>query len=616
MKNYDFGGWATKNDLRCSDGRIIRRGAFKECDGETVPLVYQHNHSDMDNVVGHALLKNRPEGVYAYCYCNDTQQGKNAKELVKHGDITALSIYANRLQQSGSDVLHGAIKEVSLVLAGANPGAYIDDVNIVHSDDDTYDFLEDTAVITTGDSLDLFHSGIDTGEDTQQPEDQEQTELAHADDKKNDKEKTVTNDQTGNQVSDDSNSEETVQDVFDTLTDKQKQVVYYIIGQALEKEGGSDADEKEAAHSDMEDNYMHANVFDGTAENNTEVLSQSEMADIFAEARHSGSLKETVLQHGITNIDVLFPDAQATTNQPQMISRRMEWVNTVLSGAHKSPFSRVKTVAANITEDEARAKGYIKGKQKKEEVFPVLKRVTTPQTVYKLQKLDRDDIIDITDFDVVAWMKGEMRVMLDEELARAALIGDGRTPGAEDKINESNIRPIWTDDELYAIHTTVTEGENDEATALEMIDAFVKAADQYRGSGNPTLFIGRKQLTAMRLLKDKNGYRLYKSDQELADDLRVSKIVPVELFDDQTRSVGGKTRKLGGIVVNMSDYTFGSTRGGEVNLFDDFDLDYNKYEYLIETRCCGALTVPYSALVIELESAASASGPTSKPAGN
>lgn len=607
MKNYDFGGWATKNDLRCSDGRVIRRGAFKECDGETVPLVYQHNHSDMDNVVGHALLKNRPEGVYAYCYCNDTQQGKNAKELVKHGDITALSIYANRLQQSGSDVLHGAIKEVSLVLAGANPGAYIDDVNIVHSDDDTYDFLEDTAVITTGDSLDLFHSGIDTGEDTQQPEDQEQTELAHADDKKNDKEKTVANDQTGNQVSDDSNSEETVQDVFDTLTDKQKQVVYYIIGQALEKEGGSDADEKEAAHSDMEDNYMHANVFDGTAENNTEVLSQSEMADIFAEARHSGSLKETVLQHGITDIDVLFPDAQATTNQPQMISRRMEWVNTVLSGAHKSPFSRVKTVAANITEDEARAKGYIKGKQKKEEVFPVLKRVTTPQTVYKLQKLDRDDIIDITDFDVVAWMKGEMRVMLDEELARAALIGDGRTPGAEDKINESNIRPIWTDDELYAIHTTVTEGENDEATALEMIDAFVKAADQYRGSGNPTLFIGRKQLTAMRLLKDKNGYRLYKSDQELADDLRVSKIVPVELFDDQTRSVSGKKRKLGGIVVNMSDYTFGSTRGGEVNLFDDFDLDYNKYEYLIETRCCGALTVPYSALVVELEAATAGS---------
>lgn len=606
MNNYDFGGWATKNDLRCSDGRIIRRGAFKECDGETVPLVYQHNHSDMDNVVGHALLKNRPEGVYAYCYCNDTQQGKNAKELVKHGDITALSIYANRLQQSGSDVLHGAIKEVSLVLAGANPGAFIDDVNIVHSDDDSYDFLEDTAVITTGDNLELFHSDINTSEGTAQ----EQTELAHADDKKDDKEKTVADDQNNNQKSNDSGNEETVQDVFDTLTDKQKQVVYYIIGQALEKEGNSanDYEDEEATHSDMEDNYMHANVFDGTADNGAEVLSQSEMADIFAEARHSGSLKETVLQHGITDIDVLFPDAQATTNQPQMISRRMEWVNTVLSGAHKSPFSRVKTVAANITEDEARAKGYIKSKQKKEEVFPVLKRVTTPQTIYKLQKLDRDDIIDITDFDVVAWMKGEMRVMLDEELARAALIGDGRTPGAEDKINESNIRPIWTDDELYAIHATVTEGENDEATALEMIDAFVKAADQYRGSGNPTLFIGRKQLTAMRLLKDKNGYRLYKSDQELADDLRVSKIVPVELFDDQTRSVGGKTRKLGGIVVNMSDYTFGSTRGGEVNLFDDFDLDYNKYEYLIETRCCGALTVPYSALVIELEAAASASG--------
>lgn len=582
---YDFGGYATKNDLRCSDGRTIRSGAFKDCDGATVPLVWQHMHDSPDNILGHALLENRSDGVYAYCSFNSGKAGLQAKELVAHGDINSLSIYANRLKQNGGDVIHGVIREVSLVLSGANPGALIDNLAISHGDGE-FEVSEDEAVIYTGEFVNLAHSE----EKPESADDKEQKKAIE-------EEKEVAEDQVISH--EDKEGEETVEDVFNTLTDKQKQAVYAIVGAALEDQGGAEdeEDDEEATHYDMEGNYMKYNVFDTEGEEN--VLSHSDVEAIFADAKRTGSLKDSVLQHGITNIDVMFPEAQLAANQPGLISRNMEWVSTVLNGVRKSPFSIVKSVAANITADEARAKGYIKGNKKVEEQISALKRKVSPTTIYKLQKLDRDDVIDITDFDVVAWIKQEMRTMLDEEVARAILVGDGRPSASNDKIDPLKIIPVWTDDEVYSVHKAITKTGDPTANAKAFIDATIRARRDYKGSGAPTLFVGPTLLTDMRLIRDDLGYRLYKNDQELADELRVSKIVEVEILDNLTREVNGATLTLGGLILNLMDYNVGATRGGEVSLFDDFDLDYNKLEYLIETRCSGALIQPKSALVIE-----------------
>ena len=566
-KKYDFGGYVTRNNLRCSDGRIIRQGAFADCDGKTVPLVWQHMYDSVENVLGHALLENREDGVYGYCSFNDTPEGQHAKSVVEHGDIGSLSIYANKLKQRGSDVIHGVIREVSLVLAGANPGAFIDNLSFSHGDG-TYDTIEDEAIIYPGTGIIMHSDSEDEGGDEGTGEG------------------------------------ETVEDVFNTLSEKQKDVVYAIIGAALENGGG------EAKHYDYEGDSMKFNVFDENS-NETDVLTHSDMTAIIEDAKRNGSLKDAAfaylnndpdaLSHGITDIDILFPEAQMVGgNTPGFIQRRMEWVSDVMGAVHKSPFARVKSNMANITMEEARARGYIKGNQKVEEQFTVMKRTTDPQTVYKLQKLDRDDIIDITDFDVVAWMKGEMRMMLDEELARAFLFGDGRSAASNDKISEDHIRPVWTDHEVFAEHTVLAKSTK----IPDVIDAIIKAKKGYKGSGRPTMYIGTDLLTEMRLLRDGDGKRLYKNDQELADDLRVSKIVEVELMDGMTRTVNGKTRTLGCIIVNLADYNVGADKGGEVTLFDDFDLNFNKYEYLIETRISGALYQPKSALVIEFADAA------------
>ena len=664
---YDFGGYATKNNLRCSDGRTIRPGAFRDCDGVTVPLVWQHMHNSSENILGHADLEERADGIYAYCTFNSTPSGQNAKELVKHGDITALSIYANQLKQKGSDVIHGMIREVSLVLSGANPGASIDNVSFAHSDG-TYEEIDDEAIITPGNGY-IMHAddddeveeaeGDEEGDETIQDvfdtlsekqknavyaiigaalEDQEGgKEVAHADD--DDEVEEVEDDEEGGEtiqdvfdtlsekqknavyaiigaaledqeggeevahaddddeveeVEDDEEGGETIQDVFDTLSEKQKNAVYAIIGAALEDQEGGE----EVKQSDFEGDYMKYNVFDAETDE-VNVLSHSDMEAIFEDAPRFGSLRESVLQHGITDIEVLFPEAQAVNNEPYQIVRRMEWVSVVLNGVKKSPFSRIKSTAVNLTEDQARAKGYIKGRKKIEEQISALRRVTTPQTVYKLQKLDRDDVIDIVDFDVVAFMKREMRMMLDEEVARAILVGDGRVGTDPEKIFPDHIRPVWQDDEMYTIHKVIAAANATDYTA--MIDDVVRSRKEYKGSGNPVMFIGPDILTEMRLLKDNDNRLRYDSDAKLAEVMRVSAIHEVELFDDLTRTVDGKDRKLVAIVLNLADYTVGADKGGEVSMFDDFDLDYNKLEYLIETRMSGALTQPKSAIAIEIQ---------------
>ena len=594
---YDFSGYATKNDLRCSDGRTIRRGAFADCDGATVPLVWQHMHDSPDNVLGHAMLENRDDGVYAYGTFNDTPAGQQAKELVAHGDINSLSIYANRLKQVGTDVTHGIIREVSLVLSGANPGALIDNLAISHSDGD-YETIEDEAIIYSGDFLVHADSEDDASDET--IEDifntltDKQKEAVYAVIGAALEDQTKTDEEVSHADSEDDASDETIEDVFNTLTDKQKEAVYAIVGAALEGNGGEEDEEIE--HSGG--NYMKRNVFE--SEDTTDVLTHSDIEAIFDDARRMGNLKDAVLQHGITNIEYFFPEDQLAVNQPGLISRNMEWVQAVLDGVHKSPFSKVKSVAVNITADEARARGYVKGTQKVEEVVAALHRSVSPTTIYKLQKLDRDDIVDITDFDVVAWMKQEMRTMLNEEVARAILISDGRAVGTSGKIPEANIIPIWKDDETYAVHKQVTRGQD---YAKAFIDAAIRARKEYKGSGAPVLFVGPELLTDMRLIRDTQGYRLYKNDQELADELRVSKIVEVEPMDNLTRTISisnvDTQVQLGGIIVNLKDYNVGATKGGEVNFFDDFDLDFNKYEYLIETRISGALIQPKSAIVLE-----------------
>ena len=556
MEKYDFSGWATRNDIKCSDGRTIRKNAFKDNDGQTVPLVWNHSHNDPANVLGHALLENRDQGVYAYCTFNNSELGQTAKELVEHGDVTSLSIYANKLKQNGGDVIHGAIREVSLVLAGANPGAYIDSV-MVHGEES-----DEEAVIFTGENISLSHA-----ENEPQPEE------------KIEEEKTMA-------------KEKTVQDVFNELTEEQKQVVYALIGQALE-----DAQDEE----DEGDYEMKQNVFDNDEMNSGNVLSHSDMMDIISDAKRYGSMKDSFLAHtqnyGIENVDFLFPDPENVNMPPTFIERDMGWVQKVMSGVHHTPFSRIKSMFADITADEARAKGYIKGNLKKEEVFTLLKRTTTPTTIYKKQKMDRDDVVDITDFDVIAWLKKEMRLMLDEEIARAILVGDGRLSSSDDKINETNVRPILTDEDLYTVKANITVASN--ATGSEkakaFIDEVIRSRKDYKGSGNPTLFTTEDMVTECLLLEDSMGHKLYKSEAELATTLRVKEIVTVEVMEGIKDK---NNHDVAGIIVNLADYNVGADKGGAVNMFDDFDIDYNQQKYLIETRCSGALIKPYSAIAL------------------
>lgn len=575
MERFDFSGWATRNNLKCSDGRTIRKDAFKDNNGQKVPLVWNHQHNEPFNVLGHALLENREEGVYAYCAFNDTEAGQNAKRLVEHGDVSALSIYANQLKQHGGDVIHGSIREVSLVLAGANPGAFIDSI-ICHGEES-----EEEAIIYTGEDIYLSHADNEEMKEEKPMEDTKKVE-----------------NKTDNK---------TVKDVFDTLTEEQKTVVYALIGQALESAGKTDDNDDDDEYDDEEDNNMKHNVFDQDEMMQGNVLSHSDMEEIFSDAKRTGSLKESFLAHnatyGIDQIDTLFPEPKSMNTPPEFIKRDTNWVAGVINGVHHTPFSRIKSMFANITEDEARAKGYIKGKLKKEEVFTLLKRTTTPTTIYKKQKLDRDDIIDITDFDVVAWIKSEMRMMLDEEIARAILVGDGRLTSDDDHINETNIRPIWKDDDLYTIKTkiTVDASATDDDKAKAVIKAAVKSRKDYKGSGNPVLYTTEDFLTNCLLLEDTQGYRLYKSEQDVATAMRVSRIVTVPVMENLSRTDSeSKTRNLVGIIVNLNDYNVGADKGGAVNMFDDFDIDYNQQKYLMETRCSGALIKPYSAIALEM----------------
>lgn len=590
MEKYDFSGWATRNDLRCSDGRIIRRDAFKDDDGQIRPLVWMHQHNDPTNVLGHALLENRPEGVYAYCTFNDTEKGQYAKELVEHGDVNALSIFANQLKQNGPDVIHGAIREVSLVLAGANPGAFIQSV-MKHSDSDGDE--DETFVVFTGEKLTLCHAGTIDGESE---EDNANAVIYHA---SGDKEDTKEDDSMAEETNT-SENDETIADVFETLSEKQKTAVYAVIEKALEN---TDDDNEE-------DDSMKHNVFESQETQDENVLSHDAMMTIIGDAKRYGSMKESFLAHadeyGIENLDYLFPEDRVVTgNTPVFIQRDMGWVNDLMGSIHHSPFSRIKSLFADITEDDARAKGYIKGKLKKEEFFSLMKRSTTPTTIYKKQKMDRDDVIDITDFDVIAWLKTEMRMMLNEEIARACLVGDGRLSSSDDKINEQNIRPIWTDDDLFTIKApfTVSGGATADDKARAFIRACIKARKDYKGSGNPILFTTEDIVTDCLLLTDANGRDLYESVDKLATKLRVRKIVTVPVMEGLTRKGTGddssSTYALYGIIVNPADYYVGADKGGAVNMFDDFDIDYNQQKYLIETRCSGALVKPYSAIAVE-----------------
>lgn len=581
---YDFSGWATRSKVKCTDGRTIMPDAFKNCDGGIVPLVWNHQHNDPNNVLGHALLRSRGGDVYAYCSFNDSESGKAAKVLVEHGDITSLSILANQLVQKGSDVVHGVIREVSLVLAGANPKAFIDEV-ICHSDDTV-----ETAIIYFDEPIELAHAVS---------MEEEKKTIVDAPGKKGDKEELEMDEET-KKTSD--GKEETVADVFATLTDKQKTVVYALVGEAL---GGKSTDEGETEGG----KEMKHNVFDTEDTQKDDVLSHDAIKTILGDAKRFGSVKESVLQHaatyGITDIEYLFPDVKNVTNTPIFIERDRGWISKFMGGVHHTPFSRIKSIFADITEDEARAKGYIKGKMKKEEVFSLLKRTTTPTTIYKKQKMDRDDVVDITDFDVIAWLKTEMRWLLDEEIARAALVGDGRLASSDDKINETNIRPIWTDADLYTIKARFTvTGTEEGAAAKAFIKAAIRARKDYKGSGTPTLFTTEDVLTDCLLLTDNMGRDLYESAEKLATKLRVKEIVTVPIMEGLTREDSGKNVSLYALIFNPSDYNIGADKGGAISMFEDFDIDYNQQKYLIETRCSGALIRPYSAIAVEKEETA------------
>ena len=573
MENYDFCGWATKNDLQCSDGRIIRRDAFKHNDGQKVPLVWNHDHTDPYRVVGHALLENRDEGVYAYGYFNDTDLGNTAKIYVQHGDINQLSIYANQLKQQGPNVMHGNIREVSLVLAGANPGAYIESV-IAHDDES-----DEEAVIYTGENISLSHAeGVK----------EETKPMAES-------------------------SEKTVKDVFDTLTEEQKALLYTLIGKALEGDGNEDNENDENDEMEQGDDDMKHNVFDTDTNQKDEALAHSEILnDIVADAKRYGSLKESFLQHAaannITNYNYLLPEPKSLNTPPEWIKEDDSWVAKVMRSVHHTPFSRVKSMFATLDETEARARGYIKGNMKKDLALSVLKRTTSPTTVYIKMKMDRDDVVDITDFDVVAWQRAEMRGQLDRELARAMLLGDGRELSSDDKINEQNIRPVLKDDDMYTIKYTVKSGQDykvttnsasdNDSVAKGVIRAAIKSRKEYKGSGKPTFFTTEDLLTELLLIEDQNGRLIYDSIDKLATAMRVKEIVTIPDMESYT--------DIYGIIVNMNDYTAGADKGGSVNVFDDFDIDYNQMKYLMETRMSGALTVPYSAIVLKKESGVAA----------
>ena len=577
METYDFSGWATRNDLKCADGRTIRRDAFKHNDGDVVPLVWNHQHDDPFNCLGQATLENKPEGVYAYCSFNNSESGKQARELVMHGDVKALSIYANHLSQNKrtGDVFHGDIKEVSLVLAGANPGALIEDI-IQHSDDDDGD---EQAIIYAGGAFDLEirHSDIPK-EEPMNPDEK----LIHADP----------------EPAEENDTEETIGDILSTLNEKQMNAVYAIVGQALE-DGGATDDE----YDEEGDTEVKHNIFDNDTADQSNILQHADMEAILADGKRYGSLRESALAHGIDGIDTLFPEPKNLNTPPDWITRKMDWVSKVMSGVHHTPFSRIKSMYADLTADEARAKGYIKGKLKKEQVFTLLKRTTTPTTIYKKQKLDRDDVIDITDFDVVAWLKTEMRFMLDEEIARAILVGDGRDGSSDDKIHEMNIRPIWTDSDLYTIKATVTKkaGATEDDMAKAFIRTAIKSRKDYRGSGEPVLFTTEDMITNCLLLEDTTGRVIYDSIDKLRTVLRVREIIAVPVMEGLTRTDAddSKVHSLMGIIVNLNDYNVGADKGGAVNMFDDFDIDYNAQKYLIETRCSGAMIKPYAAIAIE-----------------
>ena len=603
MKNekYDFSGWATRNDIKCSDGRIIRRDAFKGNDGKEVPLVWNHDHNDPLNVLGRALLENRKEGVYVYGQFNDTEQGRSAKELVKHGDVTSLSIWANQLTQKGPDVLHGVIKEVSLVLAGANPGALIDTV-LMHGESEE----DDTAIIYSGEELSLSHA--DTSEEEIEGEEDENvnaTNLEHA-------EKKSANASNSEASANSEKKEKTIGDFLDSLSEEDRNIVYGLVGMAaegkLEQDDEDDEEnDEEVQHNDEGgDTVMKHNVFEKEEQKN-DVLTHSEMETIINDAKKFGSMKESFLAHadefGIDNVEYLFPDVQNVTRTPEFIKRDTGWVSKVMGAVHKTPFSRIRSIFADITADDARAKGYIKGKLKKEEVFSLLKRTTSPTTIYKKQKMHRDDVIDITDFDVVAWLKAEMRLMLDEEIARAVLIGDGRLASDDDHIDANCIRPIFNDADLYTIKTEVNveNAATDDDVAKEFIRQVIKSRKEYKGSGNPTLYTTEDMLTNMLLLTDLNGRDMYESAEKLATKLRVKEIVTVEPMEGLKDA---DNNAVLGIVVNLADYNVGADKGGAINMFDDFDIDYNQQKYLMETRCSGALIKPYSAITLTLKRAA------------
>lgn len=641
---YDFGGYVTKNDTMCADGRTIRKGAFKAQNGMKVPLVWMHQRNEPENVLGHAILENRDDGVYGYCKFNNSPRGKQAKLLVEHGDISSMSIFANDLVQKGGNVTHGKILEVSLVIAPANPGALIDNPVIQHGEEEYEDLTK--ATITSGCDIELGveytveHAAdtnskwkkkkpqavdddpdddsdgvddpddMDDDSDIDEPDDEDNEEedeevdpkkkrqsMEHADDPETKKKG----------GSDSEDDDETVEDVYNTLTDKQKKVVAYIIGVALSEQEKDD--EAEQSDEEGEDFMEHRNVFDQNdgVYSTAPTLSHDQMTCIMQDAEKCGSLKQSFLAHaqeyGIENIDVLFPDAKTVGDNPYLIKRPTEWVSGVLNETTHVPFSRIKSTAADLTADEARAKGYVKGNKKKEEIIPLLKRVTSPTTVYKKQKLDRDDIVDITDINVVAWLKAEMRVMLDEELARAYLVGDGREVDDEDKIDESCIRPIWKDDDMYAHHVILPSTVSDE----EIPEEILKAQEEYKGSGNPSLYSTSGTVLNMLLLKDKIGRRLYNTEAELSSAIGVSKIVKVPVMERQFRTTtDGKKLELLAIIVNLRDYTVGATNGGQISMFDDFDIDFNQYKYLIETRISGALIKPFSAMTFALKKTTSA----------
>ena len=558
MKNkYDFGGWATKYDLSCSDGRTILKGAFAHCDEKKVPLVWNHTYDSPENIIGHATLVHKDEGVYAYCEFNETPAAETAKNLVKHRDITSLSIYANKLKQSGNKVLHGDIKEVSLVLAGANPGASIQEV-LIHGEDTD---ASEATIYNDSEELEMWHA--------EEPEEGE--DIQHADDN------------------------ETVADIYNSMSEKQKMAVAAIIDQLADSE---DEDNEGEENQNGGETDMKHNVFD---KNNNEELKHSiNFADTLKDAKRCGSFKEAFLSHantyGIKDIESLFPEAKDIYSNPQFIKRDTSWVGPFMAAIHKSPFSKLKAMYADITADEARARGYIKGKLKKEEVFSLLKRTTEPTTIYKKQKLDRDDVIDITSFDVIAWIKAEMRMMLEEEIARAILVGDGRSAMEDDKIKESCIRPIYNDSDLFTIKYTMG---NDPDKAMAFIKACIKSRVDYEGS-MPSLYTTEEMIADMLSIQDTTGRFIYESEAALAKTLRVKEIVPVPFIKGLVRDAGdSQTHNVYGIIVNPSDYTVGADKGGQVSMFDDFDIDYNQQKYLIETRCSGSLMKPKTAIVIE-----------------